>query len=95
MTIAHHLRGYHRQSGYLGAEFAIADRMLPDVRAILREAEDYPDLIDPYELARDQAFRLAEVLGFIVDPDLFDYFVEAEEDWRVVAVMRDARFVEV
>ena len=94
MTIAHHLRGYHRQTGHIGAEFAITARTLPDVREVLRQSEDDPDLIDPYELARDQASRLAEILGVVVDPGRFDYFVEAEEDWRVVAAIRQTRYAE-
>jgi hypothetical protein len=105
MTVRHYLRGYAKDMGHPGiddpdmgdlvVEFRIDGRRLPDLREILRAAEDDPDLIDPYELAGDLATRLAEVLGVVVDPARLDYFVETEEDWRVVAAIRVARFAEV
>ena len=90
MTMTYHLRGYHRETEYLGSEFDLSPTMLPSVNEVLREAEDDSDLIDPYELEAEQTIRLAEALGIAVAPDVFDYFVESEEDWSIVAVRRDA-----
>ena len=95
MTVAYHLRGYHTRTGALGQEFVIGASTLLDVRRALRETGDDPELIDPHELGSNQARQVAEALGVSIDTERFDYFVEAEEDWRVVAAIRDARFVEV
>jgi hypothetical protein len=91
MTVAHLLRGYDRRTGGLEVAFGIGPHMLTGVRTALREADVEPELVDPYELTPDQTLRLAEVLGFSVEPHRLDYFIEAEEDWRVVAAIRDAR----
>ncbi len=90
MTMTWHLRGYHRPNGTLGFDLGLTPAMRLSVDEVLRASEDEPDLVDPYELARDQTVRMAEALDIAVDLDRFDYFVESEEDWRVVAIRRDA-----
>jgi len=89
MTMTWHLRGYHRPDGALGFDLGLTPAMRLSVHEVLRASEDEPDLVDPYELARDQTVRMAEALDIAVDLDRFDYFVESEEDWRVVAMRRD------
>lgn len=90
MTVAHYLRGYDRRTGRLGVEFAIVPTLLAAVRRALPDASDDPGLIDPYELTHCQTVRLAGLLDFEVYLGRFDYFVEAEEDWHVVAAIRDS-----
>lgn len=89
MTIAHHLRGYHWDSGQLGVDVHLRPEILPEVRDVLHVEGD-PRLIDPVELTPRQALRLADAFGLSIDPVGFDYFVEADEDWRVVAELHEA-----
>jgi hypothetical protein len=88
MTMSWHLRGYARETGLLSKDFYIQPDMLPVVRNVLPDSHDDPVLIEPHELSPSRADRLADAIGVLVQPDLFDYFVEAEEDWRVVAAIR-------
>jgi hypothetical protein len=91
MTVAYHLRGYDRTTEFVGVEFDIPATMLPFVRNLLPQAAADPDLIEPHELVSDQVVRLAQELGIgIDDPDTFDFYIEADEDWRTVAEKRDA-----
>jgi len=93
MTIAWHLRGYDRRTETLGCEFDISPGMLPLVRAVLPKPENDPELIDPYVLTRDLTIRLADGIGVSIHPDRYDYFVEADEDWRLVEARRTSACV--
>jgi hypothetical protein len=93
VSVTHHLRGYDRRTGLPGFDDEIPASMLSAVREVLPATEDDPGLIDPHELTRDQTVWLAGLLGGVVDPQ-FDYFVEAEEDWRVVAAIRESQYAE-
>lgn len=90
MTVTWHLRGFDKQTEYLAVDFAIPGAMPPVVRRLLPEAETDPEFVDPHEITPDQAARLAEVLGLIIDPDLHYYSVESDEDPRVVAAQCEA-----
>jgi hypothetical protein len=90
MTLAHHLRGYDRHTELLGVEYDIAEPLLALVKELVTAPSDDPDLIQPYPLDRTQVARLAEQIDEVVDPTAFDYFVEADDDWRSVAAKRDA-----
>ena len=90
MTVAYHLRGYDKTTEYVGVEFDIPATMLSFVKDLLAEASADPDLIEPHELASDKVARLAHELGIGVDPNAFDFYLEADEDWRTVAEKRDA-----
>ena len=90
MTMSWHLRGYARETGLLSKDFYIQPDLLPVVRTVLPATYDDPILIEPRELTASRADRLADAIGVAVQPDMFDYFVEAEEDWRVVAAMRQS-----
>lgn len=92
MTIAWHLRGYDRRSELLGVEFDISPKLLPIVRSLLPEPENDPGMIDPYELTRDETVRVADAIGVSIHPDRFHYFVEADEDWRMVEAKRDSMY---
>ena len=93
MTVAYHLRGYDKTTEFVGVEFDIPVRMLPFVKDLLPQTAADPDLIDPHELVGDQVARLARELGVGIDPDQFDFYIEADEDWRTVSEKRDARRV--
>jgi hypothetical protein len=84
MTVACHLRGYDKTTEFVGVEFDIPVTLLPFVKDLLPEAATDPDLIEPHELAADRVVRLARELGISVDPDTFDFYIEADEDWRLV-----------
>jgi hypothetical protein len=88
MTMSWHLRGYARETGRLSKDFHIQPDLLPIVRDVLPDTDEDPVLIEPHELSPSRADRLADAIGLVVQPDLFDYFIEAEEDWRVVAAIR-------
>jgi hypothetical protein len=90
MTVAYHLRGYDKTTEFVGVEFDIPTIMLPFVKDLLQQAAADPDLIEPHELVSDQVARLAHELAIVVDPDAFDFYIEADEDWRTVAEKRDA-----
>lgn len=85
MTVAHHLRGYYKTTGSLGFDMSIVEVMLPAVRDALGDFAHDPDLIDPHELTREGAIRLEAATGLSLNRYRFDYFVEADEDWRLVA----------
>ena len=93
MSVTHHLRGYDRRTGLSGFDDEIPPSMLSAVRDALPAAHDDPGLIDPHELTRDQTVWLAGLLGSVVDAQ-FDYFVESEEHWRVVAAARESLYAE-
>jgi hypothetical protein len=90
MTVAYHLRGYDRTTEFVGVEFDIPATMLPLVKDLLQQTSADPELIEPHGLAGDQVVRLAHELGIVVDPEGFDFYIEADEDWRTVAKKRDA-----
>jgi len=94
MTVAYHLRGYDKTTELVGVEFDIPMTMLPFVRDLLPEASADPDLIEPHELVSDQVARLAHELGIGIDPDAFDFYIGADEDWRVVEAAK-ARILEL
>ena len=89
MTVAYHLRGYDKTTEFVGVEFDVPATMLPFVKDLLPQTSADPDLIEPHELAGDQVVRLAHELAIVVDPDAFDFYIEADEDWRTVAKKRD------
>ena len=89
MTVAYHLRGYDKATEFVGVEFDIPATMLPFVKDLVPLAAADPDLIEPHELVSDQVARLAQELGIGIDPDAFDFYIEADEDWRTVANKRD------
>jgi hypothetical protein len=66
-------------------DFDIPEAMLPAVRRLVPEAKDDPDFVDPYEITGEQVARLAAALGLNLDPDLYYYSVESDEDPCVVA----------
>ena len=90
MTMVWHLRGYERDTGLLGKDFPLAPVKVRAVRGVLsnRDGEAIP--VDPSELTPRTADRIADAIGLPIDSDRFDYFVEAEEDWRIVAAMRES-----
>jgi hypothetical protein len=90
MTVAYHLRGYDRTTELVGVEFDIPATTLPFLKDLVPQAAADPDLIEPHELVRDQVARLVRELGIGIDPDAFDFYIEADEDWRAVAEKRDA-----
>lgn len=90
MTVAHYLRGYHWDSGELGVDIHLDGEMWPAIKAALPTMAHDHDLIDPVALTHWQTVRLADATGLPVDPAGFDYFIEADEHWRVVAEVRDA-----
>jgi hypothetical protein len=85
VTVKYHLCGYDRSTEFLAVDFDIPESMLPVVRQLVPEAEDDPDFIDPQEITGEQVARLAAALGLTVDPDLYHYSVESDEDPYVVA----------
>ena len=89
MTVAYHLRGYDRTTEFVGVEFDIPATTLPFLKDLLQQAAADPDLTEPHELVSDQVARLAQELAIVVDPDAFDFYIEADEDWRTVANKRD------
>ncbi len=90
MTVAYHLRGYNKATELVGVEFDIPATMLPFMKDLVPEASADPDLIEPHELVSEQVARLAHELGIGIDPDAFDFYIEADEDWRTVTQRRDA-----
>lgn len=90
MTVKYHLRGFDRRTEFLGVDIDISPELLAVVRELLPEAADDPEFIDPLPITDSQAIRVAEVLGVPVDPDRFEYFIESDEDWRVVAAQCEA-----
>jgi hypothetical protein len=83
--VKYHLRGFDKRTEYEAVDFEIPLSMLSNVRALVPQAEDDPEFVDPHELTRDQAVRVAEALGVTADPDRIDYYVESDEDPYVVA----------
>jgi hypothetical protein len=90
MSVTWHLRGYDRHSELLATQYEIPLEMLATIRAIVAAEDNDPAMLDPRELSWDQTVRLAQVSGWSIDPNRFDYFIEADEDWRVVEAKREA-----
>jgi len=90
MTVTWHLRGFDKRTERESVDFIIPQAFVTRVRELFPQAKEDPELVDPHELTDDQALRVADVIGVTVDPARFDYSVESEEDWRIVAAQRDA-----
>ena len=90
MTVKYHLCGYDRGTEFLGVDIDIPPETLAIIRELLPEAADDPEFIDPLAITDIEAVRVAEVLGVPVDLDRFEYFVESDEDARVVAAQCEA-----
>lgn len=88
MTVAYHLRGYNRRTEFVGVEFDIPVTMLPFVKGLLPDSDADPDLFEPHAIACEQVARLARELGINVDPTAFDFYIEADEDWRTAGGRR-------
>lgn len=82
MTVAYHLRGYDRTTEYVGVELDIPVELLPLVKSLLPDLDADPDLYHPHAIACDQVARLTQELSVSVDPSAFDFYIEADEDWR-------------
>ena len=83
MTMTWHLRGFDKRTEFLAIDFEIPQAMVP-------EAQDDPDFADPHEITRDQTVKLAAALALAIDPDLYHYSVESEDDPYVVAARTEA-----
>jgi hypothetical protein len=90
MTVKYHLCGYDRSTDFLGVDIDIPPDTLPIVRALLPEAADDPEFIDPLTITDREAVLVAAVLGVPVEPDRFAYFIESDEDAHVVAAQVEA-----
>lgn len=90
MSLARYLRGYDKRYETLRDQHDIPTGELPFLQELVGPAADDPDLFDPHPLGGSELRRLAQRLGITTDEDRYDYYVEAEEDWRRVAQMRDA-----
>jgi hypothetical protein len=90
MSLRRHLRGYDKWSEALRSQYDVPKELLPIARQLIGETPDDPDLLDPHPLDPDQVRALARRLGMQIDPQQYDYYLEADEDWQKVAQMRDA-----
>ena len=90
MTVKYHLCGYDRSTEFLGVDFDIPSAMLATIRDLLPHCDEDPEFIDPLPITTDQAIRVADALGVAVEPDRFVYYIESDEDWRVVAAKVEA-----
>lgn len=91
MSLTRWLRGYHRQTEVLGGQWNIPTDEMPWIRRTVGSKPDDPDLLDPHALTTRQVRTLIAKLNLRIDPTEYDYYVEAEEDWKKVAEMRDAQ----
>jgi hypothetical protein len=89
MTVVYHLRGYDKTTEFVSVEFDIPAAMLPLVKALLPDIDADPDLVEPHAIACDQVARLAHELRVSVNPDSFDFYIEADEDWRTAGKRHD------
>jgi hypothetical protein len=95
MTMARYLRGYHWDSGQLGVDIYLDQDLWHAIQDVLPLAARDRDPIDPVKLTSWQTGRVADATGLPIDPSGYDYFLEADEHWRVVAEIRDSLFAEV
>jgi hypothetical protein len=90
MSVTRWLRGYNRQTEVLGGQWGIPSDEMPWIRRTVGKPDD-PELLDPHPLSARQVRSLAARLCLPIDPTEYDYYIEAEDDWKKVAEMRDAR----
>jgi hypothetical protein len=86
--VAYHLRAYDKQPELVRVAFDIPAGLLPLVKDLVPESAADPDLIEPHAIACNQAQRLAQELRISVDPEAFDFYIEADEDWRTAGERR-------
>jgi hypothetical protein len=90
MTLKRYIRGYDKAYETLKVQQEIPADRLPMLHEMIGHPDDDPDLFDPHSLSRADVRRLANSLGITMDENAYDYFAEAEKDWKTVANMRDA-----
>jgi hypothetical protein len=74
--VVHRLTGYDRRTELLASECDIPIEDIARVREIARVGPDDPDVIGSYLLDRQQAERIARLLGAEIDADRYDFFLE-------------------
>ncbi len=85
MSLKRYLRGYDRASEVLRVQYDFPDDLLPLARPLIGDVSDDPDLLDPHALTPAHVREIAEKLGLPIDGSRYDFYLEAEEDWRLVA----------
>jgi hypothetical protein len=73
---AHRLTGYNRITELLSAEYEVPTENLSRVKEIARVGSDDPDAIGSYPLDREQAERIAHLLGTKIDLNSCNFFLE-------------------
>lgn len=74
--IIHRLTGYDRQTDMLAVESDVPSEDLARVMEIARIGFDDPGAVGSYPLDKDQAERIARLLGAKVDCGKYDFFLE-------------------
>jgi hypothetical protein len=90
VSAAHYLRGYDKLSDGLEVQYEVPASLLSLVRQLIGDTPSDPELFDPHQLTPKQVKVLASKLGYFVDDGKYEFYFEAEEDWKKVAEMRDA-----
>jgi hypothetical protein len=71
------LVGFNRRTDRLAVEKAIPAEAASAVRTIANVPASDPDLLASYQLTEEQV--IAELARLTIEPDRFDYFLEARE----------------
>ena len=72
----HRLTGYDRTTELLSVEHEVPTEHLARVKKLAGVGPDDPDAIGSYPLDREQAERIAHLLGAKIDLDSCDFFHE-------------------
>jgi hypothetical protein len=73
------LVGFNRRTDRLAVEKAIPAEAASAVRTIANVPASDPDLRASYQLTEEQVRQIAELARLTIEPDRFDYFLEARE----------------
>jgi hypothetical protein len=72
----HRLTGYDKNTELLAVERDVPAKHINRVKEIARVGPDDPDAVGSYPLDRDQAERIAYLLGTKIDARSYNFFLE-------------------
>jgi hypothetical protein len=92
MSLKRWIRGYDVHTEVLRGQWEIPSNEMHWVQRIVNSQNaDDPDFLDSYPLTRAQARAFGYKFNLPLDATAFDYFLEADEDWKRVTELRDSQ----
>ena len=89
MSVIHRLTGYDKVSENLAAQFDVPISQLELAKSVAGVSSDDPEAALSYPLTPEQAKRIAQAIGQLVDADRHLWFLEPFADWEDIRSERE------